>query len=191
MGLVPIHVHLEDFESINNGAFLSDVNANDVELRDVKLENYSHRDCANEAWVPYERRVFSGRLGFADSLSELPALLAHLRTLHADEVAAREAELVAMRDSHFSIAGVLGQIKRFLTAPAATLHFSKRRQRQENQGDSAAAPWRVSAEGSDLVCRQLPRYPTSNHYGKAAGYIKPVPWRDHSTCDQWTSGHDW
>ena len=63
-------------------------------------------------WVPYAR-VFA-RIGFAANVSGLPAVMHALHRMSAAELEEREALAVRLRGSHFSEAGLMAQISRFM-----------------------------------------------------------------------------
>lgn len=105
-------------------------------------------DDGDDGWLPYELTVWP-RVGFSSSVSQLPSLLRRLAAMDPLVVGAMETEALAYRASHFESDGILKQISMFLTAPRHTLH-----------GHREAKGRRVAVDGSDLVCRPLPRYPT-------------------------------
>lgn len=64
-------------------------------------------------WVPY-LKLFE-TLGFIATVEELPALVQMLNyTMQADDFRDRERRIVSCRDSHFSVPGIMTQIKLFL-----------------------------------------------------------------------------
>ena len=87
-------------------------------------------DGADDYWVPYEK-LFRRSLGYVTDVVSLGALLTQLHAApDANEgLARRERFAEKVRDSHFSMRGVVAQIGRFLTAP----------------------------RHADLLCRPLPR----------------------------------
>ena len=71
------------------------------------------------AWVPYEK-LFRRQLGFVVPISRLPSLLQWLSNASSnatDELARRERYAKKLRESHFTLAGVLSQVSRFMLNP--------------------------------------------------------------------------
>ena len=85
-------------------------------------------------WVPYAR-LFE-RVGFVTSFQGLASTLRTVARLPAERLAEMEANVTRMLPTHFTMDGVMGQIRRFM------LHG------EAGEGEG---------EGSDLECRALPK----------------------------------
>ena len=166
MGLVPVHLHL---------------------------------DGEDEAWVPYERIWPS--IGFTVAHSGFKAFLEALRGergLLGDQGVARvealEAAAVGLRASHFEPPGIMRQIEAFLTS-ARPMPFARPPTPDGAQNNATAPVWRVGAEGSDLVCRPLPAYPTSPSVlveAQQDGVLRKMYRRGFdSACAGWTPDMEW
>jgi len=166
MGLVPVHLHL---------------------------------DGEDEAWVPYERIWPS--IGFTVAHSGFKAFLEALRGeggLLGDQGVARvealEAAAVGLRASHFEAPGIMRQIEAFLTS-ARPVPFARPPTPDGAQNNATAPVWRVGAEGSDLVCRPLPAYPTSPSVlveAQQDGVLRKMYRRGFdSACAGWTPDMEW
>ena len=64
------------------------------------------------AWVPYAELY--PQFGFASSLKELPALLEQMTHIPPSTWARMEAKATEMRESHFTLEGVMEQIQLFM-----------------------------------------------------------------------------
>ena len=115
----------------------------------------------NESWVPYELTAFP-QVGYAVSISELPRLLRSLPS-RDDNAEERRALARKLRSSHFSFEGTLRQIYDFMRSDEVVRHYYHHWYPHGSPRDNEIGEvWRVSGSGSDLVCRDLPRYPTSS-----------------------------
>ena len=83
----------------------------------------------------------------------------------------RRALAIRLRSSHFSFEGVIKQISGFMLSKNTIRHYlhydaNGQSQLQDSEVSSAAKVWRVTGSDSDLVCRQVPQFPTSNRPGQ-------------------------
>ena len=88
--------------------------AETIQMGRVPIHIYS-----DIAWVPYEK-LFRRQLGFVVPISRLPSLLQWLSNASSnatDELARRERYAKKLRESHFTLAGVLSQVSRFMLNP--------------------------------------------------------------------------
>ena len=91
----------------------------------------------DEPWVPYADTVFP-KVGYTASLEDLVPLFSLLSSPDAaSEIEEKEANALKYRSSHFTYAGVLNQIERFLLNPSASFPGG-------------------GGQGSDLRCTRLP-----------------------------------
>jgi hypothetical protein len=159
------------------------------------LPVHVHLEGANEAWVPYE--LIWPQIGFATDVGGLPDLLSALAEMPLPKVKAREAVVESFRESHFTRAGVLKQIRAFLTATKVASHsaaditaleYASTFKSERRKID------RITGDGSDLVCRRLPTYPTTSEAGMA---LLSDEYRDifrpgfDPMCIQWQNAHRW
>ncbi len=79
-------------------------------------------------WMPYSNLL--NEIAFVTDFAHLKETIAHLQSLSDEDIQLMEERIVSMRDSHFSMSGVMQQIQQFMT----------------NQN-------------SDLVCQELPETP--------------------------------
>ena len=97
--------------------------AETIQMGRVPLYVYS-----DTPWIPYER-LFRRHLGFACNVHDLPGTLKSVTNLSTAELERREHNAAQFGKTHFTQAGVMKQIGRFLLDPSR----------------------------SDLICRKLPR----------------------------------
>ena len=169
MGRIPIHIYEDSAH---------------VEGKGSTSPSWQH----NESWVPYELSVFP-RVGYVTNLSGLPKLLRLLPSAPSAREMERAAEktgyladdgnrlmrrralAIRLRSSHFSFEGVIKQISGFMLSKNTIRHYlhydaNGQSQLQDSEVSSAAKVWRVTGSDSDLVCRQVPQFPTSNRPGQ-------------------------
>ena len=86
-----------------------------IQMGRVPIHIYDDGDIP---WLPYER-LFRRDIGFATTLSGLPALLRRLERNHSnpDELARRERAISRLRATHFTFEGAMDQIAKFMLAP--------------------------------------------------------------------------
>jgi hypothetical protein len=71
-------------------------------------------------WVPYHDTIFP-QLGYTAQLANLSALLDHLKAPDSlAELKAKEAAALKYSQSHFSLAGAMTQVARFMLDPGGT-----------------------------------------------------------------------
>lgn len=85
-----------------------------VQMGRVPIQVYS-----DVPWLPYAR-LFRHDLGFATDLAGLPQLLRRLLNTSDAELERRERAAASLRDSHFTLAGVVDQIGRFMVRPSTS-----------------------------------------------------------------------
>lgn len=74
-------------------------------------------------WLPYGELFDS--FGFKTSIDALPSLLQKLRNVTDEELMARTVKMLALKESHYTLAGTMGQIHKFLTHQGSDLECTK------------------------------------------------------------------
>jgi hypothetical protein len=67
-------------------------------------------------WLPYGKLYDT--FGLHTSINDFPAMLKKLRNITDEEVNSLAAKMLALKETHFTLNGTMGQIQRFLKQPA-------------------------------------------------------------------------